>query len=50
MATTTEYGGTQGRVGLVFQNRPQIWNIESTRFHGPNVASYKVVTQVPVFS
>ena len=31
-------------MGLVSRDRPTGWNLESTRFHGPNVVSCAVVT------
>ena len=45
-AISTESGGEQGMVGMVVQDRPQGWNIESTRFCGPNVVICEVITGV----
>ena len=36
--------GSQGAIGMVMREQPDEWGIESTRFHGPNVVSYKIVT------
>ena len=43
-AVTTDTGGSHGWVGLVVRELPQGWNVESTRFHGTNVVSCKVVS------
>ena len=43
LVITTASGGAQGGVGLVFQDRPQVCSLESTRFHGKNLVSYDVV-------
>ena len=40
----TADGGSQGGVCLVVWDKPQVWSVESTRFHNLNVVSYKVVT------
>ena len=37
-------GGAQVGVGLVTRERTDGWGIKSMRFHGPNVASYEIVT------
>ena len=36
--------GDQGSVGLVIRKRPVNWVIKSTRYHGTNVVSCKIVT------
>ena len=41
---TTESGGAQGGVGLVIWDQSKGWSVESTRFHGTNVVSCKVVS------
>ena len=41
---TTMYGGAQGGVCLVIWDQPQGWILELTRFHGPNMVKYEVVT------
>ena len=38
--------GDQGGVGLVTRVRTVRWGIESTRYHGPNVVSFKIVTGI----
>ena len=43
MSTTAAVGAQVG-VCLVIQDWPQGWSVYSTRFHGPNVVSYKVIT------
>ena len=37
-------GGVQGGMRLVIRERPEIWNDESTRFHGPNMVSFGIVS------
>ena len=32
-------------VGMIIRDRPQVWSIESTRFHGTNVVRCKVFTR-----
>ena len=44
VARISSAGGAQGSVGLVTREQPDEWGIESTRFHGPNVVSCKIVT------
>ena len=39
-----EYERAQGGVFLVIQDQTKGWSVESTLFHGPNVASCEVVT------
>ena len=29
---------------MVIRERPEIWNDESTRFHGPNMVSFGIVS------
>ena len=51
-ARPSSYGGAQGDIGLMKRERPVGWGIESTRYHGPNVASCKVfigLTRTPLF-
>ena len=36
----------QGGVCLLVQDQPQGWSIEVARFHGTNLVSYKVITEV----
>ena len=43
-AITMAADDAQGGVGLVVQYQPQVWIIESMRFHGTNVVSSEVVT------
>ena len=31
-------------VGLVMRERPEVWDIDSTRFHRPNMVSCEIVT------
>ena len=45
-AITTTTGGVQEGVGLVVQDRPQGWSIESTPFHRPKVVICEVFTGV----
>ena len=42
-ATTTADGDAKGGVGMIIREKPQVWNINSTRFHGPNMVSCKVI-------
>ena len=42
--STTASGGAEGGVHMVIHNRPQGWCIELTRFHGPKVGIWKVIT------
>ena len=44
-ATTTADGDAKGGVGMIIREKPQVWNINSTRFHGPNMVSCKVITR-----
>ena len=44
MAHPSSARGSQGGVGMVTRERPVGWDINSTRYHGPNVVSYKIVT------
>ena len=39
-------GGDQDGVGLVTREMPIEWGIDSTRYHGPNVVSFKIVTEI----
>ena len=41
----TTYGGAKVGVGLVVQDQPQVWSLELTRFHGPNMVICEVVTE-----
>ena len=41
---TTMDVGAKEVVGMVVWYQPQFWSIESTRFHGPNVASWEVAS------
>ena len=41
---TTAAGGVQGVLGLVIQEIPTGWSVESTRFHGSNVVSFEAVS------
>ena len=43
-AATTASGGEQGGVGIVVQERPKGWSVESTRFHGSNMVSCEVIS------
>ena len=36
--------GGQGRFRIVSQERPEGWTVDSTRFHSPNVVSFKVLS------
>ena len=42
---TTADGEAKGEVVMISRNRPQVWSIELTRFHGPNMVSCEVVTR-----
>ena len=35
-------GGAQGGVGLVIWDRPNVWSIKLTRFHGPKMVSCEI--------
>ena len=37
--------GAQGGVCLVARDQPQVWSVESARFHGTNMVSCKVITK-----
>ena len=43
-ATPGPNGGAQGGVGLITREDKEGWDVESTRFHGPNVVSCVVVS------
>ena len=43
-ATVTAAGGFQRGGGLVSQERPEVWIVESTRFYRSNVVSCEVVS------
>ena len=45
-ARPSRTGGAQVGVGLGSQDRPNGWGSESTRFHGTNVVSCKIVWKV----
>ena len=40
----TADGVAQGGVSLVGRERPEVWSVESMRFHGPNVMIYEIVS------
>ena len=42
----TSVESTKGRVRLFFCDQLQGWSVESTRFHGTNVVSCEVVTNI----
>ena len=42
---TTADGNTQGGVGIIIREKPQVWNIDYTHFHGPNTVSCDVITR-----
>ena len=44
LAITTNSGGVQGGVGLVFQDQTKGWSVESTCFHKKNVVSCEIVS------
>ena len=49
---TTAAGDTQWGVCLVVRDQLQVWSVESTRFHRPNVVSCEVITdrkRTPIF-
>ena len=39
--------GDQGVVGMVTRKRPNSWDIESMRFHRPNVVSSEIMNRHP---
>ena len=39
LSTTTDRG-VKGGVGIVTRERTEVWDIDYTCFHGPNVASF----------
>ena len=45
-ARPTSAGGSQGGVILVTRERPVGWGIESTRYHGPSVVRWELVTGI----
>ena len=45
-AQPSRAGGDQGGVRLVTRERPVVWGIESTRYHGPNVVSCELITGI----
>ena len=42
-ARPSSAGISQGGVGLVTRERLAGWGVDSTRYHGPKVVSYKIV-------
>ena len=46
LMSMTVADGMQGGVCLVVQDQPQGWSIDVARFHGTNVVSCKVITEV----
>ena len=43
-AVATDTCGAQGGVELLVRELPQVWSVELTRFHGPNVVRCRVVS------
>ena len=43
-AAATATGSAQEGVGLVIRERPKVWSVELTRFHGTNVVSCKFIS------
>ena len=41
--TPTADGGAQEGIGLVIRDRMEVWDIDSTQFHGPNVVSCEII-------